>query len=371
MTEEAPPVEEETGLEEAQQPTPFPLFTGLRQLIDTEIWSLMISYSYNGAQFFVLVSAREHEFPPDYRFDESIEGKVLIELSELSYGEPTEEKDDRLKTIEPGPGSPPSPTTMQEQLYPETHILQVLTREGQLVSLRRDDYELDEKYSPIPEEKLRQMNLDDSVPVVEPRRIKLGHRLQSCVWKVCVDGEDMICKISYYICKDALGEELDAYLKLRGAAEAEAEAEAEAKERGKRGKSDEQGLKVPKLKGIVRSHTGVIGILLGYIPHRHHSLRVLLDHVEDGTVPGQEATASMKRKWAEQIKQSLARLHALGIMWRDIKTDNILIDEDGDAVVIDFGGGNTVGWVDHDKYGTMEGEQQGLDKILHALCQTN
>jgi serine/threonine protein kinase len=68
-----------------------------------------------------------------------------------------------------------------------------------------------------------------------------------------------------------------------------------------------------------------------------------------------------------QIKQTLAGLHDLGILWRDIKTDNVLIDDNGDAVVLDFGGGNTMGWVDWDKYGTMEGEMQGLRKILDVL----
>jgi serine/threonine protein kinase len=60
-------------------------------------------------------------------------------------------------------------------------------------------------------------------------------------------------------------------------------------------------------------------------------------------------------------------LHNLGILWRDIKIDNVLINHDGDAVVLDFGGGNTMGWVDRDKYGTMEGEEQGLAKIIEAL----
>lgn len=111
----------------------------------------------------------------------------------------------------------------------------------------------------------------------------------------------------------------------------------------------------------------MIGILLSYIPHRHHSLQALLDGVARGTIPADEATPSLRRKWAMQIRKTLRGLHNLGILWRDIKTNNVLIDENGDAVVLDFGGGNTLGWVDPDKYGTMEGEEQGLGKIMEAL----
>jgi hypothetical protein len=121
------------------------------------------------------------------------------------------------------------------------------------------------------------------------------------------------------------------------------------------------------LTGIIRSHKGVIGILLGYIPHKHHNLRVLLASVEAGTATPSEATACLRRKWATQIRGTLKSLHNLGILWRDIKIDNVLINDDGDAVVLDFGGGNTMGWVDRDKYGTMEGEEQGLGKIIEAL----
>jgi serine/threonine protein kinase len=60
-------------------------------------------------------------------------------------------------------------------------------------------------------------------------------------------------------------------------------------------------------------------------------------------------------------------LHNLGILWRDVKTDNVLLDENNDAVLLEFGGGNTLSWVDEDKYGTMEGDQQGLQKIMKAL----
>jgi serine/threonine protein kinase len=108
----------------------------------------------------------------------------------------------------------------------------------------------------------------------------------------------------------------------------------------------------------------VVGILLGYIPHKHHNLRALLASAEAGTA---EVTADLRRKWAAQIRETVEGLHSLGILWRDVKADNILIDENSDAVVLDFGGGDTMGWVDRDKYGTMEGEEQGLQKIMAAL----
>lgn len=40
----------------------------------------------------------------------------------------------------------------------------------------------------------------------------------------------------------------------------------------------------------------------------------------------------------------------------------------GDLWLIDFGGGWTDGWVDQDKQGTMEGDDQAVRKIVEALC---
>lgn len=120
---------------------------------------------------------------------------------------------------------------------------------------------------------------------------------------------------------------------------------------------------------MVKSHTGIIAIIIGFIPHKYHNLRALLDLVKDGNIPQSEATAEMKAKWATQIRQCVGRLHELGIIWGDIKTDNVIIDENGDAVILDFGGGNTQGWVDEEMYGTGEGDLQGLDKIMKTLGQ--
>ncbi len=115
--------------------------------------------------------------------------------------------------------------------------------------------------------------------------------------------------------------------------------------------------------GIVQSHKGVIGILLSYVPHKH-SLRALLDGVAGGTIAPSEATPSLRQKWAIQIRDTLTGFHRLGIPWRDIKTDDVLINDDGDAVVVDFGT-NTA--ANHDTYGTTEGEDQGLEQIVAAL----
>ncbi|KAJ3456896.1 hypothetical protein MRS44_016919 [Fusarium solani] len=56
-----------------------------------------------------------------------------------------------------------------------------------------------------------------------------------------------------------------------------------------------------------------------------------------------------------------------GIIWGDAKADNVLIDKNDDAWIIDFGGNYTPGWVDEDKSGTLEGDKQGLASILDLL----
>jgi len=63
-------------------------------------------------------------------------------------------------------------------------------------------------------------------------------------------------------------------------------------------------------------------------------------------------------------------LHRVGAVWGDAKTDNILIDKDSNAWVIDFEGGYTEGWVDEDRAGTKEGDLQGLGKILDRIFNT-
>lgn len=56
-----------------------------------------------------------------------------------------------------------------------------------------------------------------------------------------------------------------------------------------------------------------------------------------------------------------------GAVLGDVKPDNVLIDTQDDAYIIDFGGGYTRGWVDKELANTAEGDLQGLQRISEFL----
>lgn len=77
---------------------------------------------------------------------------------------------------------------------------------------------------------------------------------------------------------------------------------------------------------------------------------------------------SSRRRWASQIDGSIKKLHQESIIWGDVKAENVPIDKNDDAWVIDFGGSYTPGWVDPEKAGSLEGDLQGLENIMGMLC---
>jgi len=80
------------------------------------------------------------------------------------------------------------------------------------------------------------------------------------------------------------------------------------------------------------------------------------------------ASPERRRRWAAQIERSAEKLHQHGIIWEDVKAENVLIDKSGDdAWIVDCGGSYTPGWLDEDKAGTPEGDVQGLAKIMEIL----
>ena len=68
-----------------------------------------------------------------------------------------------------------------------------------------------------------------------------------------------------------------------------------------------------------------------------------------------------------QLEAALSALHETDIVWGDVKAENILIDKDDSAWMIDFGGGYTPGWVDKEVAGTVMGELAGMAKLKRLL----
>jgi serine/threonine protein kinase len=65
----------------------------------------------------------------------------------------------------------------------------------------------------------------------------------------------------------------------------------------------------------------------------------------------------------------LASLHEAGIIWGDAKAPNILIDAHNNPWIVDFGGSYTPGWVEKDLAGTIEGDMQGLSRIVDYILE--
>ena len=74
-----------------------------------------------------------------------------------------------------------------------------------------------------------------------------------------------------------------------------------------------------------------------------------------------------RRLWKLQICETLAYLHSEGVFWGDGKPANVVIDEYGDAWLIDFGGGFTSGWVEESLTGTKDGDMQAIQMITKFL----
>jgi hypothetical protein len=117
-----------------------------------------------------------------------------------------------------------------------------------------------------------------------------------------------------------------------------------------------EDLHVPRLHGIVEDKTGLVfGLFLTYIECEAVTLRCALRR---------EVPMSLRHKWADQIKSAVDALHKAGVTWSDVKPDNVLVDLNQDAWVVDFGGSYTKGWVDKQTAGTVEGDREGLAEIL-------
>ncbi|OCL04006.1 hypothetical protein AOQ84DRAFT_266879, partial [Glonium stellatum] len=89
---------------------------------------------------------------------------------------------------------------------------------------------------------------------------------------------------------------------------------------------------------------------------------LLFEYIENIGTLDIAASASHKDKmeWAKQIQDTVNQLHVMNIVWGDVKLDNVLIDNQGRAWIINFGGGCAPDWVFEEIEGTKEVDMQGL-----------
>lgn len=104
----------------------------------------------------------------------------------------------------------------------------------------------------------------------------------------------------------------------------------------------------------------LLGLLLFYIDCEASTLQCAMRRV---------SSLSTRQYWAAEIGETLSYLHEAGIVWGDAKAANILIDVRDDPWIIDFGGSYTPGWGEKDIAGTVEGDKQGLSRIVSYILE--
>ncbi|VUC31936.1 unnamed protein product [Clonostachys rosea] len=122
-------------------------------------------------------------------------------------------------------------------------------------------------------------------------------------------------------------------------------------------------IRTSKLFGVVVNDDGQAkGLLYHWIQTAQADS--LTGAIENDASP---PSVARKQKWVFQIRRTLEGLHRIGATWGDVKSDNVLIDEEDNAVVIGLGGGTTRGWVERGLGGTVEGDLQGLERLMEFV----
>jgi tRNA A-37 threonylcarbamoyl transferase component Bud32 len=119
--------------------------------------------------------------------------------------------------------------------------------------------------------------------------------------------------------------------------------------------------------GLITSDAGVVGFVLARIPAKYPTLQPVIT----GRLAGDTPSLALRQEWASQIEHIVRELHRHDIVWGDAKPDNVLIDHDDNAWVLDFHGGVTQGWVERSMLETKEGDLHALAKMKAPLHQAD
>ncbi|KAI0502853.1 hypothetical protein F5B22DRAFT_631660 [Xylaria bambusicola] len=237
--------------------------------------------------------------------------------------------------------------TLHSIIYPQTFYFRLLTAQGSPAIIPIDANESYSNFEPDFEfYEEDNLDIDESLPKYSTTQVSVGEiqvkgntRL---VAQVLADGKKMLCKVHVgrFVLEEMEKEMADLY-DLRQASI--------------------QGhtlIRVPPLLGYVKHPEAgcVIGFVREWIPG------VPLRDIRIATTP-----ESQRHKWASQIADTVKQLHDIEVVWGDGKPDNVIIDENDNAWLIDFGGGWTRGWVPEELVETIEGDDHAVKKIMEFL----
>ncbi|KOS21871.1 Protein kinase C-like 3 [Escovopsis weberi] len=96
----------------------------------------------------------------------------------------------------------------------------------------------------------------------------------------------------------------------------------------------------------------------------------LLEYVGGRTLAAsmQEAHPDQRVKWVSEVEVTLRRLHECGIVWGAVTPDSVLINADGDAVIVDLGGaGLSLEYAAPEVRQTVRGDMLGLEHMRMEL----
>ncbi|CAG9949749.1 unnamed protein product [Clonostachys rosea f. rosea IK726] len=116
--------------------------------------------------------------------------------------------------------------------------------------------------------------------------------------------------------------------------------------------------------GSRRFDKRVIGMLLSYIKPKRRGILGTLQYVAY-----EEQSRKHFRRWVNDLNNILGGVHKAGCVWGDAKPENVLVDDEDNVRLIDFGGGYTDGWVEEEQHGTQRGDLEAMEKIRQWLEQ--
>ncbi|KAI0403718.1 hypothetical protein F4802DRAFT_616362 [Xylaria palmicola] len=241
----------------------------------------------------------------------------------------------------------PNKQDLHSLLHPLTVTFGLKTISGKISIAPVHGRETYTDLEPTPNRVIEQdLETDGSLPQYLSKNVfvleTFEHGVGSIIGRVLVEGKEMICRAQKDgLLDSALANELMALHKIRDACQS--------------GRC-RAPMHVTELMGHVR-HDGT-GHITGLL--REWVLGHSLSEIDIATTP-----AGRRQKWASQIGQTVEQLHEIDVVWGNAKASNVIVDDEDETWLIDFGGGWTEGWVDEKLAGTVDGDEQAVQNILN------